>query len=275
MMQEMQEQPLVSVVMATFNEPVVIITKSIESILNQSYQNLELLIADDSYSSETIAVIDAFAARDPRMVVIRKSGRMGFVRSLNEGLRIAKGKYIARMDGDDESVTNRIEKQVSFMERNARCAILGGAMNVIDETDQIVSYRFYPSSGIQLLLWMAFRNPLAHPTVMFRRNIVDEGFYYDETFNRAEDVEYWLRLRNNGFRIMNMKDTLLNYRVIGDLAAKRDKIHFKYNYLARKKNFSKRYVVLDGVSLLVAKLYACMSEKMRTFVYARENKKSI
>lgn len=125
------------------------------------------------------------------------------------------------------------------------------------------------------LVGVGYRYKFAVQIVAFRRNIVDEGFYYDETFNRAEDIEYWLRLRNNGFRIMNMKDTLLNYRVIGDLAAKRDKIHFKYNYLARKKNFSKRYVVLDGVSLLVAQLYACMSEKMRTFIYAKENKKSI
>lgn len=265
-------KPLVSIVMATFNEPVAFLITSISSILEQSYQNIELIIIDDSTLYETRQVIDSFCV-DQRVILVRKETRMGFVPALNEGLRIAKGKYIARMDGDDESMKDRIEKQVYFLENNSRCAILGGAMNIMNESQQIISFRSYPSSGIKLLLWTVLRNPLAHPTVMFRRKIVDDGFYYDETFKKSEDIELWLRLRNQGFCIMNLKDVLLNYRVVGDLATKRDKKHFKYNYLARKKNFSLQFFLFDIFSLLIVQLYLYLPAKLRSFTYARENKK--
>lgn len=109
-----KEKQLVSVVMATFNEPVEMIEGAIGSILNQTYQNIELLIFDDSTKPDTIASIDKIALSDARVSVHRFSERKGFVESLNEGLKLAKGEYIARMDGDDFSLPERIKKRSIF-----------------------------------------------------------------------------------------------------------------------------------------------------------------
>ena len=107
-----KNKPLVSVIMATFNEQERFIKESIDSILGQTYQNLELLIADDSTNNDTIRVIDDFARRDNRVKVIRKESRMGFVKALNIALKEAKGEYIARMDGDDVALPDRFKKQI-------------------------------------------------------------------------------------------------------------------------------------------------------------------
>ena len=107
----MSKQSLVSVVMATYNEEPEIINKSIKSIQDQTYRNFELLIFDDSTNPETRNAIDAFT-EDERIKVFRSPERVGFVKSLNLGLKTAKGKYIARMDGDDIALPIRFEKEV-------------------------------------------------------------------------------------------------------------------------------------------------------------------
>ena len=127
------DTPLVSVVMATYNEPQEFITASIESILAQTYANWELLIADDSTNEDTIQIIDAFAQKDKRIKVIRKETRMGFVKALNIGLNSSRGMFIARMDGDDVALSNRLEKEVDFLQTHRNIDVIGGAMNIIND----------------------------------------------------------------------------------------------------------------------------------------------
>ena len=178
--------PLVSVVMATFNEPVEYIKASITSILGQTYSNLELIIADDSTNKETIAAIDHFRMKDNRVIIIRDEKRMGFVCALNKGLRLAKGEYIARMDGDDISDANRFYIQTDYLCSHKEIDILGGSMDIVDHNGKLVSHRSYPLKGFRLILWTILRNPLGHPTVMFRRKLVDSGFYYDESGDKKD-----------------------------------------------------------------------------------------
>lgn len=265
-------KPLVSVVMATFNEPVEHITASIRSILEQTYSNLELIIADDSTNESTIVAIDHLQKEDKRIILIRKNRRMGFVPALNEGLQTARGEYIARMDGDDIADLNRLQTQVNYLSSHKNIDILGGSMDIIDHNGNIISHRSYPSKGMSILLWTVMRSPLAHPTVMFRRVLVDSGYCYDESFPRAEDLEFWLRLRNAGFRIANTSQKLLNYRVVGDLATKRAGNNFKFNYKARLKNLSIRYLLFDVLSICIVKFYCLMPHKLISMVYATENK---
>ncbi|WP_304206889.1 glycosyltransferase [Phocaeicola plebeius] len=269
------EQPLVSVVMATFNEPAGFITASVESILKQTYPRLELIIADDSTSEDTRDVIDAFAKKDSRVKVIRHKERMGFVRALNEGLCQASGKYIARMDGDDISLPDRIRKEVDYLEKHGHVDVLGGAMDIIDEKGTVVSERFYPLYGLKLHVWAVLRNPLAHPTVMLRSSLVRQGFCYDEGQKKAEDIELWLRLKVSGFRIANLPDKLLNYRVVGDLSLKRKRDQWIYNFKARKKNFTLRYPLFSVSSVLVSFAYTLIPQKLIGYMYKRENRKRL
>lgn len=257
--------------MATYNESPKFIIESISSILKQSYKKFELIIADDSTKVETIHEIDKFAANDKRVKIIRKGKRMGFVCALNIALKEAKGDYIARMDGDDISLPERFEKQVRYLDAHHDIDVLGGAMNIINERSEVTSVRRYPSGGYKLLLWMAIRTALGHPSVMFRRKIIDDGFYYNEIMNKGcEDTDLWLRLRNNGYHIANLNSIIVNYRVVVDMASKRKKDD-EVNYFARKNNFSFKYCIFDIISLIVFKIRINMPSNIYTWLYRKEN----
>ncbi len=206
-----KEKQLVSVVMATFNEPVEMIEGAIGSILNQTYQNIELLIFDDSTKPDTIASIDKIALSDARVSVHRFSERKGFVESLNEGLKLAKGEYIARMDGDDFSLPERIKKEVDFLLDNPSIAVVGGQMDIMNESGKVISHRSYPKGGVSLWLFSCIRNPLAHPTIMMRRELVDRGYRYNEKLKMSEDLDFWLRLLNDDYKVANLEDTVRSY----------------------------------------------------------------
>lgn len=243
--------PLVSVVMASFNEDPEMIGKSISSILNQTYKNFELLIFDDSTKQETKDKIDSFTT-DPRVTVFRFPERVGFVKSLNKGLEAAKGKYIARMDGDDMALPIRFEKEVNFLEKHKDIAVVGGQINIMDETGNITSTRTYPLGGLKLYLFSCARNPLAHPTIMMRRALVDKGFRYDGNLKMSEDLDFWLRLLNAGYHIANLPDVVLNYRVQSNFTEKRSS-DTQREYMAdvRKKNFDSHHLfhsILSNVS---------------------------
>lgn len=268
----MQNNPLVSVVMPTFNEPKRIIESSISSILHQTYGNLELLIADDSTNDETIKSIDKFAALDNRVVVIRETERMGLVRAPNRALKQAKGDYIARMDGDDISVANRLEIQLKYFNAHPEVSVLGGAMQVVDRDGNITALRKYPSEGKKLLGWMIARNPFGHPTVMFRSQLIRDGIMYDERMKKGcEDLELWLRLRNKGYKFHNMEDVLLQYRVCEDMTNKRKK-DIRQNLKARVMNFSWRYGTYDLASLLFLLVRYCSPDIATSWFYRKENK---
>jgi len=265
------ENALITVLMTTFNEPVEYIQQSIESVLNQTYANFELLILDDSSNEDAIQAIDSFK-RDNRVSVVRDKQRMGFVNALNKGMKMAKGEYIARMDADDICFNDRFEKQINFMQTHSDVDILGGNMKIIDENGIVVSQRQYPCSKLSLKFSTIFRSPVAHPTVMFRRSIIEKNMFYDDLFKKAEDLEFWLRLRNNGFKIANMPEYVLYFRISGDLAKKRNSEHFSYSFRARSKNFSWRYFYLDIPSILFAKLYSIVPSKITSIYYLNENK---
>lgn len=262
--------PLVSIVMATFNEPKEIIKQAITSMLNQTLSDFELLIIDDSTSPETINEINNLA-QDPRIVLIRQTTRIGFVKALNIGLKNAKGKYIARMDGDDISMITRLEQQVNFLKNNNEYSVVGGGINIINADGVVTAKRFYPSKSFRLNLWSIFRSPFAHPTVMMRREIIDKGFLYNESFSKSEDLEFWMRLKKNNFRFYNLSGILLNYRIGEDFGKKRSGSQLKSNHKARYINFSWKYPISGFLSLFVTKIYMITPLFLVEKFYSREN----
>jgi len=266
------DKPLVSVIMATYNEPIVFIKASIESILNQTYSNFELIIADDSTNKETIEAID-FYCTDNRVHILRQQIRMGFVNALNEGLKIAKGEYIARMDGDDISALDRFEKQISFFLDNPSISVLGGAMSIINGKNELISSRQYPATHRQLCFWSIFRSPFAHPTVMMKSSIIQNGIKYDPRLKKAEDIDMWLKIKNKGYKFSNLTDRILNYRVLNDLSKKRNIDQWKYNFKARLNEFSFLYPVFSIASILVSSFYCLAPNFLVSKFYSRENQK--
>lgn len=267
----MKNKPLISVVMATFNEPSDMIKKSIGSILNQTYINLELLIFDDSTNVDTKAAIDEFAS-DSRIAVNRFSEKKRFVPSLNMGLEQARGKYIVRMDGDDISLPDRLEKEVEYLETHPQISVVGGQIDIIDEKGETISHRAYPTGGLKLWLFSCLRNPLAHPTIVMRRELIDKGYRYNEKLEMSEDLDLWLRLMNDGYKIANLNDTILKYRIQANFNNKRtDAKQRNYTAKVRKSNFSKKHLLHGILSTFSGWLFAHVSAKSISKIYDKEN----
>ena len=232
-----EKMPTVSVVMATYNDPLDYLKLSVESIINQTYSNWELLIVDDSTKSEVIDGLNAFERKDSRIRIIRGNYKLGFVKSLNVGIQESRGIYIARMDSDDISKSNRLEKEISFLEENQDIDIVGANIEIIDEKCNVIGNRTYEIEENKIRRNSFFRNPLAHPTVMYRKQAIIKLDGYDENFKMAEDYELWLRAIKAGIKISNIPEVLLSYRMGNDYYKKRSKENWKYNLLAKRKNF--------------------------------------
>ncbi|MEH8221899.1 glycosyltransferase [Aeromonas veronii] len=201
---------LVSVILPVYNCER-FIGQAIESILNQTYKNLELIVIDDGSNDDSLSIINSYKY-DVRLMVISRENK-GLVFSLNEGISLANGKYIARMDADDISIIDRIEKQVSFFKRNNDVAILGSRTILIDESNQVIGRCHRPLSDIAIKSYFFYGSPLAHPSIMYNLNILskDEVKYLKEDYP-AEDLGLFLRVSRK-HKIYNIKEPLLKYRV--------------------------------------------------------------
>lgn len=263
----MNAKPLVSVVIATFNDNPSFLRESINSLLKQTYTNLEIIIVDDSTNQDSRDIIDSFM-NDERVHVLREDRKLGFIRSLNKGLSSSTGKYIARMDGDDICYPDRIEKEVDFLEQNPMYAVIGGGMDIINEESVITGERKYP---INCINFATYRNPLAHPTVMMRKENVEKGMIYNEKLKNAEDLDLWLRYIINGYRITNLQDKLIKYRVCGDLTNKRNKQQFINDFKIRVNNFSVRHLFFSLGSFIFGFILMIMPMKVFSKLYKKEN----
>lgn len=186
------------------------VKQALESILAQSYSNLEILVIDDGSTDQSLAVIERII--DPRVAVIRNPVNKGLIATLNSGLERAGGKYIARMDADDLAHCDRIAKQVNFLEANAETGVVGTAYQELTEQGPDKKVQFL-SSDDEIRTVLLFNSSLAHPTVMFRTSVLrDHAVAYDREFRHAEDYEMWVRLTQYT-KLANLPDVLLQYRV--------------------------------------------------------------
>lgn len=198
--------PKITVLMPVYNCELYI-KEAIESVLNQSYSDFELLIIDDASTDKTLSIIKTYV--DSRIQLIEKPLNTGYTNSLNLGLELAKGTYIARMDGDDISMPERFEKQEAFLDANREVVLCGALFNVIG-SDLVVKL---PEHHDEIKLGLLRGNCMAHPSVMIRKQILDEfSIVYDLSKEPAEDFDLWVRLLSFG-KLYNLQEVLLNYRV--------------------------------------------------------------
>lgn len=201
---------LVSVIMPTYNDNPVFFRKALESIRNQTYTNIEIIIVDSS-SNDTISDMVS-DCEDCRIQYFFREKR-GIPDALNFGLRNAHGDYIARMDADDISLPERLERQVGYMEDHQDVALLGTSFNIIDGEDNLVETRECEYNSEQLKANLIFENPICHPSVMFRAELVKKGWkYLNSCF---EDYDLWTRLLLVE-KASRIKESLLLYRVHGE-----------------------------------------------------------
>ena len=202
--------PIISVIMSVYNG-IPFLKESIESILSQTFTNFEFIIIDDCSSDNSLSTIKNYAQIDERIVYIENSKQLQLTKSLNIGMQVATGKYIARQDADDISLPNRFKSQIDYMETNTKVGVLGTSAEYINEKDKSILLSRRPTNKTFLKWKLLFGNPLIHSSVIFNSELVKRIGGYDPKFVRSQDYALWSKF-SNITDISQLPDILIKHR---------------------------------------------------------------
>lgn len=199
---------LLSVVMAVYNGEKYL-KESIESILEQTFTDFEFIIINDGSTDNTLAIINSYA--DHRIKIINQQNA-GLSKSLNKGIAIATGDFIARIDADDTALPNRLEKQMRFMAKHPDIVLLGTNANIVDEEGNYL-YTSNLERSVNHPSIFETSNPFFHSSVVFRKSIFDKcGGYNEDVIHHFEDKLLWAKMLVCG-NLANLEEALINYRI--------------------------------------------------------------
>jgi glycosyltransferase involved in cell wall biosynthesis len=183
----------------------------VQSILTQTFQDFELLIIDDGSTDSTSSILSSF--NDSRIRLLPNDQNIGLISTLNRGLALASGQYVARMDADDIAAPERLSKQVTYLDTHPDVHVVGTMVNLIDEQGIIFGGGLhYPTEPEEIRNYLLRECCLIHPSTTFRKETVIAAGGYAASAKHAEDYDLWLRL-SDLHKIANLPDTLLSYRM--------------------------------------------------------------
>lgn len=194
-----QFEKQISVIMPVFNTSVSFLKEAVDSILTQSFREFEFIIIDDGSTDRCREYLESLS--DPRIVIIHNDKNLGVTKSLNIGLRVARGKYIARMDSDDISLPFRFEKQFTFMENNPEIIVCGSKIGAVGKSRNLnTSKKVHFTDMEEYRIKMLFVNPgPSHPTAFFRHDkMIKYNIWYDERLRYAQDYGMWETISRYG-----------------------------------------------------------------------------
>ena len=208
-----RSMPQITVLMSVYNGEAYL-AEAVESILSQTFSDFIFLILDDASTDATPEILNRYAAKDSRVIIITNERNLGLTASLNRGLAHIDTPYIARMDADDISLPDRFARQWAFMQENPDVAVLGGAIRTVDADGIEISLDFNPPIKDRLEAKDIERGgAIVHPAAFTRTSAITEIGGYREQFSKAQDVDLWLRLFAMGHRLLNLDgEPLLAYR---------------------------------------------------------------
>lgn len=200
----MEKQSRVSVLMSVYNGERYL-REAVESILNQTFGDFEFIIVNDGSTDRTAEILRGFD--DERMILIDNPHNIGLTRSLNKGLRMARGEYIARMDADDISLPMRLERQAIFLDDHREVGLVGSFYYEIAGDGREVGIIELYSENDEIQKHLLERNYFCHGTTVFRRSCLEEVGFYREEFKTAQDYDLWLRIAEK-FEVANLTEPL-------------------------------------------------------------------
>lgn len=210
--QPAEHTPAVSVVMPVIHPDPAYLRQAIESVLQQTLTDVEIVIVEDPSSCPTGELLAEFS--DPRIRHIINPVRTSFAASVNRGLAESRSSLVARFDGDDICGPDRLRKQIRFLQAHPEVDVLGSHLEVIDPAGRTLGYRDYPLDHESIFKAMPRFSPLAHPAVMYRKEaVLKAGGYRVAKYPGTEDYELWSRLAKAGLRFANYPEALVRYRV--------------------------------------------------------------
>ena len=206
--------------------------EALESIVNQTYENLEILCINDGSSDNTGSVLDEYAKRDARIRVIHNEENIKLIGTLNKGVQLAKGEYIARMDSDDISAKNRIEKLLDFIKKS-NSDVVACNFAIIDEKSKKIRTNLLRAHTNKEIFSSSFLfTPILHPSLLAKKDVFLKFPYsYESSSLHVEDYELWCRMLRNGVKFKNSCEVLYSFRV------NQESVSHKYEPI-QKENFA-------------------------------------
>ena len=201
-------EPAISVVFPVYRSHWV--EQSVQSILDQTFEDFELILIDDSDQEEMHRRLQNIAQTDRRIRLISNANNLGIVASLNIGMDLAKGRYIARMDDDDIARPHRFASQIQFLEQNPEIFLLGGSYTYINANDETIGSQTRAYAPKAVVKYLLKSGVIHHPTVMFRNQ---HDYRYREKALWCEDRDLWLRMITDGRQLQVLSDIVLDYRI--------------------------------------------------------------
>lgn len=204
------EQPLVSIILPTYNRAK-FIEKAIRSVWTQTYSNMELIVVNDGSTDDTVLVLDRLSKENAKITIVNNQKNSGIVVALNNGIKSAKGKYIARLDDDDFwQDDKKIEKQVNFLENNKDYVLVGGGVIKVDKDGKEIDRFLLPEKDEDIRKSILIDNVFVHTSVLFRKDAFEKTGGYNQDFLYIEDWDLWMNLGIIG-KMYNFQEFFVRY----------------------------------------------------------------
>ena len=247
---------MITVIMSTYKEYERLLRESIESILNQTYKDFEYIIILDYPDNDVHkSVIEEYALKDDRIHFYINETNMGLTDSLNRGLSLCHGEYIARMDADDISLPDRLERQMKYLEKN-HYDLIGGITEMINENGSLLySIKNVPTDPKKINKALRYSQCIAHPTWLGRKEVFEKNAGYRH-MPLCEDYDFTLRAVLNGFVISNLNEPVLKYRMTSN-SISRSNLFEQYLYMSYITNEYKNNCIAS-----VDKAYAYVQQHL-------------
>lgn len=224
--------PEITVLMSVYNGER-FLREAIESILNQSYSNFEFLIINDASTDSSRDIILSY--KDKRIRLMDNEQNIGLTRSLNSGLTLARGKYIARMDADDISMPERFEKQIRLLNNNHDIGLTGTYYQVITDNKRVIEIIMPPTDNYEIKTKLSDGSQFCHGSVMFLKECIEKVGPYKEIFKSAQDYDLWLRISQK-YNVANIPEPLYQWRFHLNSVSMNRSSQNKYAAMARFLN---------------------------------------
>ncbi len=228
--------PLLSIIMATKNENFLYLQQCVESISSQTFEDYDFYIIIDSIDDSNIDYLQLICKQDNKIKLLYNSNNPGLASSRNFGILNSNSKYIAIIDSDDYYEKDKLGIQVNFLNGHKEISLIGTNIFLVNDKDKIIGERLYPELNEQIKKEFLFKMPIANTSIVVRRqDLLDIGLF-DENYNKAEDLELWLRFLSQGRKMYNIQKKLAYYRTPEDENMKRGREHYRNYYSALKKH---------------------------------------
>ena len=260
---------LVSVIMAVYKEPKKYILDAVNSIRFQTYNNIELLLINDNPNRDLESLLDLDILGDARVKIIVNQENLGLAKSLNRGIELCNGKYIARMDADDISMPERIENQLMYLTKN-QYDLVGAFIYKIDEDGNNVGFSKLPVPIKKLKLLFCYSTIAFHPTWLGKKEVF-KNVMYNEDFKVAQDYEFLSESLIRGVKISNCPDMLLKYRLSSSsLSFSESYLQFCYHLIV-SNFYSDNISLRDGDVNYILDSYLSKSSEKKWYEYGVES----